>query len=172
MTPAITGAACLLLSGLAGIMLLRRRLAVVTIAGHSMLPAFLDGDRVLVRRAGLDDLRVGQVIVFERPGNDGSWTTAPPGWPAVGGREWLIKRVAAIPGDVRPDALLPPATAGAETTVPAGKIVVLGDNQTRSYDSRQLGYVPDERLVCIVVRPLPHKKQCSPSMAGSMADSG
>lgn len=59
-------------------------------------------------------------------------------------REWMIKR-AAIPGDPLPAGL--PAMLAGDAQVPAGKLVVLGDNSKSSIDSRSLGYVPGDRLL-------------------------
>lgn len=166
----LTSAGVLLAALVTLIWTLRRRLAVVTVVGESMLPTYAAGDRVLVRRAGIGEISVGVVVVVEKPGN-GGWVTPPPGWPA-GRREWMIKRVAAVPGDRKPDLSLPaelvvppgavfappgvlfvPPT-GDEPFVPPGKFVVLGDNAARSYDSRQLGYIPADRLLGVVRRPL------------------
>jgi signal peptidase I len=41
--------------------------------------------------------------------------------------------------------------------VPAGKLVVLGDNTARSLDSREIGYIPAERLLGVMLRPLGHR---------------
>lgn len=144
--------AALVLSVL-GVMLVRRRLAVVEVAGPSMQPALSSGDRVLVRRARMSELRSGQVVVVERPRPGGGWAGAPPSWPP-GRREWLIKRVAALPGDRRPAAVPAPGRAPDDGTVPPGMFVVLGDNAEQSHDSRAIGCVPEERLLGIMVRPL------------------
>jgi signal peptidase I len=135
---------------------LRRRITVVAVIGPSMQPALAAGDRVLVRRAGISELRPGQIVVFEKPGNDGGWVTQPPRWTA-GRREWMIKRVAAVPGDRLPDAILSAAAHPAGRSVPAGKLVVLGDNAARSLDSREIGYIPAERLLGVMLRPLAHR---------------
>lgn len=139
-------AACTVLT----VLTLRQRFAVVTVTGDSMKPAFAPGDRVLVRRARIGQLRPGQVVVAEMPGAGGAWTTRPGG--PVGQREWIIKRVTALPGDPRPDDCLPEMPDLPGRLVPPGKLVVLGDNPIWSYDSRQLGYIPGERLLGIVVR--------------------
>lgn len=147
-----------------GVYMLRRRIAVVSVIGQSMQPTLAPGDRVLVRRASIGEIRVGQIIVIEKPGGGGVWTTGSLRGDA-GRREWMIKRVAAIPGDPGPDTM--PATgtgdgAGAETSagagqvVPAGKLVVLGDNPARSMDSRQIGYIPADRVLGIVLRSMHH----------------
>jgi signal peptidase I len=173
------GAVLVLLAlGLTAVVL-RRRVTIVAVVGESMRPALTAGDRVLVRRAGIDDLRHGQVVVIEKPDVNGTWTTTRSRWPA-GRREWMIKRVAAVPGDYWPSAVASasavaacaPTPAGsvapasavetevvlADTrlagTVPPGKLVVLGDNAARSFDSRQIGYIPADRLLGVVLRPL------------------
>jgi signal peptidase I len=129
----------------------RRRIAVVTVTGESMRPAYVAGDQVLVRRARAGDLQRGQVVVVQEPGRSGRWVTPPPRGP-VSRHQWMIKRVAAVPGDARPDAWLPAAAQPPEPLVPPGKFVLLGDNAARSYDSRQLGYFPGDRLLGVVVR--------------------
>ena len=62
-------------------------LTVATVRGHSMAPAFADGERVLaVRRR---HYRPGDVIVFRAPGRSDP-RLAPP---------YRIKRVAAVGGE-------------------------------------------------------------------------
>ena len=134
----------------AGVAGLRRRVVIVTVFGPSMQPALRAGDRVLVRRTEAGGLRAGQIVVIERPGLDGRWDTAPAGQPASG-REWIIKRLAAVPGDLCPDGV---ARTAAGLTVPPGRFVVLGDNTANSLDSRTFGYIPAERLLGVMLRPL------------------
>lgn len=63
---------------------------------------------------------------------------------------WLIKRAVAVPGDMVPRV---PALAGAEeSVVPAGSLVVLGDNPRVGFDSRQAGYFRADTLLGVVVR--------------------
>jgi signal peptidase I len=133
--------------------LVRRRLAVVEVAGPSMKPALSSGDRVLVRRAAMSELRRGLIVVVERPQPDGSWAGSSPGWPP-GSREWLIKRVAALPGDHRPADVPSPGADPDDGVVPPGMFVVLGDNAAWSHDSRVIGCVPAERLLGVMLRPL------------------
>jgi signal peptidase I len=130
---------------------LRRQLTLVTVTGESMRPAYTPGDRVLVRRARVGQLRLGQVVVVEEPGRGGTWRTPPPRGRA-GHHSWMIKRVVALPGDARPEACLPATAGRLGPQVPPGKFVLLGDNAARSYDSRQLGYFPGDRLLGVVLR--------------------
>ncbi|WP_051468032.1 S26 family signal peptidase [Actinomadura oligospora] len=137
-----------------------RHLVVVTVEGHSMAPTFQDGDRVLVRRRGLADVRVGDIVVLEPP-NTPDFLTAPP--PVAGGtaqaparpktpgaaaQVWNVKRVAAVPGDPVPSGV--PGEGG---TVPSGRLAVLGDNPD-SVDSRQRGLYPGDGLLGVVLRRL------------------
>ena len=128
-------------AGLAVIVILRRRYAVVTVEGTSMQPTLHEGDRVLVRKTGIGQLRRGQVVVASDPGRTGRPQ-----------RRWLIKRVVAVPGDLRPAAWLPATADPGERLVPRKKFVVLGDNRPVSYDSRQIGYFCADRLLGIAVR--------------------
>jgi signal peptidase I len=132
-----------------GVHILRRRIVVVTVVGPSMQPTLAPGDRVLVRRVRTGQVRTGQIVVIEKPDESGTWTT-PPLSRSTGQREWMIKRVAAVPRDHRPDAM-PANSAG--LLVPADKLVVLGDNPVLSLDSRQIGYIPAERVLGVVLSP-------------------
>ncbi|MEV4258987.1 S26 family signal peptidase [Spirillospora sp. NPDC049652] len=132
----------------------RRRLVVVTVDGWSMAPTFRDGDRVLVRRRALADVRRGDVVVLEPPDTP-DYRSAPPSGTAsaavadgTGGPVWNVKRVAALPGDPVPSGV--PGEGG---TVPSGRLVVLGDNPD-SVDSRQRGPYPGDRLLGVVLRRL------------------
>ncbi|KAB2340858.1 signal peptidase I [Actinomadura rudentiformis] len=141
----------------------RRRLLMITVRGLSMTPAYHPGDRVLVRRVPPTRIRTGDVVVVEQP---------PPHWSTrQSNPEWVIKRVAATPGDpvpagladTQPDGLAdaqPDGLADAQPdgTVPDGCLVVLGDNPDESYDSRHYGYIQADRLIALVVRRM-HRAQ-------------
>jgi signal peptidase I len=142
---------CVLVAGV--VMLLRRTMAIVRVTGQSMEPTLAAGDRVLVCRAGLRSVRTGQIVVIEAPGRRGTWVGAPPGGDL--GRSWMIKRVAAIPGDPVPAGL--PAAVAAAARVPDGRLIVFGDNPAMSIDSRYLGYFPADRVLGIVVGGLPRR---------------
>lgn len=105
------------------------RIAVVN--GPSMAPTLRDSDRVLVRRVRRRSLRRGDVVLAAMP--------------TPAGTGWIIKRLAALPGDPAPKVLAGP-------NVPDGMVVLLGDNPQSSVDSRDFGYVPVERLFGVVVR--------------------
>jgi signal peptidase I len=124
---------------LVALVVLRRRYVVARVWGHSMSPTFHDGERVVATRRR--QYRVGDVIVF-RPGSAATEVA------------WRIKRIAAVAGD--------PVPAWLETghaVVPAGRVVVAGDNTGHSEDSRQLGYID----LAGVAGAVPHR----PAPAGS-----
>ncbi|MEV0650404.1 S26 family signal peptidase [Phytomonospora sp. NPDC050363] len=124
----------------------RRRFVMVDVDGSSMSPAYLDGDTVLVRRTGR--VRAGQVVAFI-PRFEGGAVPSP-----GGGRLWLLKRVAAGPGDAVPPGLGPALLDLAGEPVPADGFVALGDNRVDSYDSRHEGLVALGRVRGVVVRKL------------------
>ncbi|HEX6353268.1 S26 family signal peptidase [Actinophytocola sp.] len=117
---------------------LRRRLLVVTVRGVSMEPTYVSGDRLLVRRSRLARVRAGQIVVVR--------VAAAPGDPTEGR---MVKRAVAVPGDP-----VPPRIPVPDPVVPAGKLLVLGDNPRRSKDSRRLGYIPEDALIGVVLRPM------------------
>lgn len=143
--------------GLLASALLARRLVAVTVRGMSMQPTYHDGDRVVARR----DLvpTVGQVIVVQRPALETGWRTlrlpTKAGSTVLSSREWMIKRVVAVPGDPIPRDQIPALANVPEERVPAGKLILLGDNRTASFDSRQVGYFPADQVLGVVQRILP-----------------
>jgi signal peptidase I len=112
---------------------LRRRYVFVSVQGDSMIPALASGDRVLVRR-GAAGIALGRLVVAGKPSPGRRWTDSCPdrGFESP----WLVKRVAAI---------------GA----PPGTLILLGDNADSSWDSRQWGPCPADRVLGVVVRVFP-----------------
>ena len=143
----------------------------------SMEPTLVPGDRVLVSKlaARLGGVHRGDVVVFEgsrpEPEPDGPasaflrWVLAGVGVEhpadqdfvkrviALPGESWEIRRgVVYIDGRRLDEPYLDPtvdARSFGPATVPPGRLFVLGDNRTRSGDSRftQLGYVPEDKVV-------------------------
>src|SRR5690606_32997626 len=64
---AVAVTAAVVLAAAAAVLGLRRTLVVVEVFGQSMAPTLRQGDRVLVRRRGLERLRCGDVVVFAPP---------------------------------------------------------------------------------------------------------
>lgn len=122
---------------------LRRRFVVVSVVGVSMEPVLREGQRVLVRRAGVAAMRHGDVVVFANPVTADCLPDDPP---------WLIKRVIALGGDPVPPEAVPANNVHA--VVPDGTVVVRGDNHLHSLDSRKVGFISGDALLGVVVRTL------------------
>jgi len=129
-----------------------------SIPSESMVDTLEVGDRVLVNKLSYDahDIHRGDVVVFERPPAMASL----PGDP-----DDLIKRVIALPGEtieahdgsvfINGRQLIEPYLEKGTRTdnldqpvvVPKGKIFVMGDNRTRSRDSRFIGTIDEDLVV-------------------------
>ncbi|MEU2629945.1 S26 family signal peptidase [Kitasatospora sp. NPDC007106] len=146
MTTALFGAAAtaLLITATACLAAVRRRL-LITVEGVSMQPTLRAGDVLIGRRAKLRALRVDALVIVERPDPSGHWPDPGAGRP----RRWMVKRVAALPGDPMPAAV---TACSAGSVVPPGTVVVLGDNRAASIDSRTLGPVPADRVLGVALR--------------------
>lgn len=148
---------------------LRARFVLVRVEGGSMEPTLHGHDRVMVRRLPARRLKVGQIVVLERPYRDAGWV-----WrdsdSGIRGRAWIIKRLAALPGDPLPTGVeADDATGG----VPAGRAVVFGDNRDASTDSRTFGLIPLDRVLGVALRryteagPITATADDRPSTGGS-----
>ena len=131
---------------------LRRRIAIVTVRGRSMQPALTAGDRLLIRRVSPARRRPVRSWSSREPAKTAPRPTGAKLAPGRG--DWLIKRLAALPGEPTPAVVLTASAPGAEPWS-RPEVVVLGDNLDASLDSRLLGYIPAERVLGIVVRALP-----------------
>ena len=152
-------AAVALMAGVTIVLGLRRRFTVVDVTGPSMEPTLHHGDRVLVRRSSPRRLRVGDVVVIEDCGSP----VLPDARPTsklgtlslhtgrLPERLWIIKRLAAGPGDPVPVEL---AHVESATVVPADRFVLLGDNADHSVDSRSHGFYRGEHILGVMVRPM------------------
>ncbi|MYW05910.1 S26 family signal peptidase [Streptomyces sp. SID3343] len=165
------GGAVVAVGGLAAGRLLRRYL-IATVSGPSMEPTLRSGDRLLVLRGpqARTRARAGRIVVVRVP-DPPTLDRVPPEAadltdaqlaalpyrpdldPSPGGR-LLVKRVLAAAGDPIPRDRVPALRDVPETVVPAGALVVLGDNPTTSWDSRDYGYVHRSQFVGVAVRRL------------------
>ncbi|HEU5471041.1 MAG TPA: S26 family signal peptidase [Actinophytocola sp.] len=143
MIPALCGLAAVMLAALV-LLLTRLQFLVVVVDGPSMSPGFVSGDRVLARRMPAGVLRAGQVVVLRHP-------AAPPGDRRG---PWLVKRIAALPGNPVPEPVRSSQGWPAGTVVPPGHLVALGDNSGHSYDSRQWGLSTLDDIAGVIVRRL------------------
>ncbi|MEU6469248.1 S26 family signal peptidase [Streptomyces massasporeus] len=135
------------LVGFAGAVLaalrIRGRYTVVTVDGTSMAPTLSPGDRVVVERRTVDQVRTGDIVVLQPPRRTGDYEP-------LSDRAWNIKRAAALPGDRIPEGI---PGGGDLTEVPDGRLVVLGDNPD-SIDSRHRGFFEADRIMGVAVRRL------------------
>jgi signal peptidase I len=147
---------CVGAAAVLGLVFLRRRYTTVTVNGTSMEPALDAGDRVLVARIAPERVGVGDIVVCRHP-----WSTAPPrpsagadaDAPGGGSRpypRWMVKRVAALPGDSVPAI----GMQVQQRVVPAGSLILLGDNREASADSREFGFFSLDQVLGKVVRRL------------------
>ena len=136
------------------------------ISGPSMESTLFQDNRVLVNKLSyrLHDIHRGDVVVFERITMDG----------AVVAHDDLIKRVVALEGDtveIRDCELFVNGAVVSEeylpeddlsqsdlnsrcgqpvvekSTVPPGKVYVLGDNRPESFDSRRFGPIEEKFVI-------------------------
>lgn len=126
-----------------------RRLRIATVAGESMAPTFRHGDRVLIRRTSAGALRRGDVVMIAMATSRHESR-----------QKWIIKRVAALPGDLIPAEV--PRSPRTRDRVPAGMLLVLGDNPDFSIDSREFGYVPANGVFGRVTRRLARRGPARP----------
>jgi signal peptidase I len=79
-----------------------------------------------------------------------------PGGPVGPFEPRVVKRVAAVAGDRTPAGVdgAGAGAGGAQPVVPAGKLVLLGDNPSASSDSRHYGYVSTDVVIGILLRHL------------------
>lgn len=148
--------------GGAGMLWLRARFTVVDVTGPSMEPTLHHGDRVLVRRASPDRLRVGDIVVVENPDTADRPGPHPQPAPSVlsrvsgqaADRQWIVKRVAAAPGDPTPAILSGVEGITVGSPVPSDRLVLLGDNSDHSVDSRVHGFFHSEQVLGVMVRPM------------------
>ncbi|MGH9227729.1 MAG: signal peptidase I [Acidimicrobiales bacterium] len=116
------------------------------------------GDRVLVNKLSykLHDVHRGDVVVFERPpgastGEDGEIKDLIKRVIAVGGDTIEAREGAVyVNGELIDEDYLEPGTPTDNlplTTIPDGRVFVMGDNRTNSEDSRIFGPIDEDDIV-------------------------
>jgi signal peptidase I len=151
----VAGVAVVAVAVIAGVLgiALRWLFAVITVDGLSMQPTLNHGDRLLVRRTSATRIRSGQIVLVQRPDPRTGWSTSGSRPSRVDGAAWYVKRAVAVAGDPVPPELAARCTAQLGTQVPAGKLLVIGDNPL-SDDSKKWGYCPDRLVFGVVLRTM------------------
>jgi signal peptidase I len=142
MKPFAAALAVLALGTGAGWLVARRLLTVVIVDGQSMAPALNSGDRLLVAPLWGPPRR-GDVVAVCPPRR----------LPEGHTYRWVVKRVAAVPGDTIPEPVARTLPALAGRRVPPGQFIVLGDHP-HSLDSKAWGLLPTSALAGRAVRKL------------------
>ncbi|MEH0447706.1 MULTISPECIES: S26 family signal peptidase [unclassified Streptomyces] len=134
---------------------IRRNITIVRVLGPSMSPTYRDGEKVITRRVRTSKLRTGDVAVL----NTVTGHRVSPG--AAATHLPVIKRVAALPGDMVPEDIRFAAwgTRQVPRTVPAGLLLVLGDNRESSIDSRSYGFLSLNAVEGKVMRKLREERR-------------
>lgn len=134
-------------------------LSLVKVQGPSMIPSYADGQVLFVNRLayGIQGPIIGDYLWI--------WKAPVLGDPVVlrrpGSSSWVVKRVVGLPGmplvvedhQLRVGTRVAPLSPAQEywikavSQVPEGSLFVLGDNQDRSQDSRDWGFVPIHDVV-------------------------
>lgn len=110
----------LLTVAIGGALVLSGRVFTVTVKGRSMEPTLRHGQRVMVLRWPGHRVKRDSIVLMREAGRPDSF---------------FIKRIAAVAGDPTPQE----CSRLVGRTVPAGQVVLLGDNPEDSVDSRLQG---------------------------------
>ncbi|NUR60412.1 MAG: hypothetical protein HOV87_17390 [Catenulispora sp.] len=147
------GALAIAAAAAAAVLWARRRLVLITVDGISMTPTYQPGDRLMVSRRLRGLPAVGQVVVVERPVPGSGWRGLKPLDRSLDNRRWLVKRVAAVPGDPIPELVRQRLGLPDGARVGGGEIVLLGEHAD-SEDSKLWGGFPVDRVLGVVLRRL------------------
>lgn len=109
---------------LLSLFLLKNVFMLAYVPSESMEPTLPKGSYIFASRI-FDDLKAGDIVIFRQ------------------GEQLMVKRIAAVPGDVIVwselryiEGVLPPNRPLEQETVPADSFFMLGDNAQVSFDSR------------------------------------
>lgn len=135
-----------------GILILRACFALVVVEGQSMFPTLHEQDRVLAFRYWPKRwLKKGQIVIIQSKGKAGDWPlTTDPGNLIAPKTTHYIKRLIALEGETYRTAhagnMHENREIKREWTIPPGHCFACGDNLDASFDSRQFGPVPFEKI--------------------------
>jgi signal peptidase I len=127
----------------------RCRFTIVTVGGVSMAPTLSPGDRVLIVKRRGSSIRRGDVVAARLPDSAArTWSDETRFGTDAPVPDWVIKRVAAVAGEIAPNH------DGITNVVPEDQLYLLGDG-VRSMDSRHWGAISSRDVLGVVIARLP-----------------
>jgi signal peptidase I len=121
----------------------------INVSGESMLPTLQDGELLLVNKTKHTggDLEYGDIVVVKYPDSETQFVKRVIG--KAGDTVEIRDSILYLNGKAQSEAYIydAPFADMKPVTVTEGSIFVMGDNRNHSSDSREVGSIPDEKIV-------------------------
>ncbi len=121
----------------------------INVSGDSMLPTLHEGELLLINKVkGTSDaLEYGEIVIVKYPGSDMQLVKRVIG--KAGDTVEIRNSVVYVNGKAQNETYISPEsfTDMKPVTVDVDSIFVMGDNRNHSSDSREVGSIPNEKIV-------------------------